>query len=144
MPPKNIKRHTGWDAIWSCSCRRLSSAKEGLFTGGWLGAVDASSPELQKNKGPCFFPLRSTHYETVRGRPTSERNSLTSDGSERRGRERGPNLRRQTPSASPASTSPESVSLGHGCVLFVFRLHPRAPDPTYGTSGKDNRLRTRS
>lgn len=73
---------------------------------------------------PCF-PAESAHYETVWELPTSKHNSLTSDGSEWRGRELGPSHRGRL-KTSPTGTRPVNVSLGHRCMLSSLPLlHPQ-------------------
>lgn len=89
------------------------------FNGGWM--------HLTLNSGktrPCF-PAESAHYKTVWELPTSKHNSLTSDGSEWRGRELGPSHRGRL-KTSPTGTRPVNVSLGHRCMLSSLPLlHPQ-------------------
>lgn len=77
---------------------------------------------------PCF-PAESAHYKTVWELPTSKHNSLTSDGSEWRGRELGPSHRGRL-KTSPTGTRPVNVSLGHRCMLSSLPLlHPQQVGP---------------
>lgn len=87
-------------------------------TGGILNEVGCLWTLNSGKTRPCF-PAESAHYATVWELPTGEHNYLTSDGSEWRGRELGPNRRGRLPTL-PASTRPVDVSLGHRWMLFFF------------------------